>query len=335
MAQLDLTVADNPISETGELIDTVPIEKLQNATLAPFWSLKGLRARWADPLFRKMLRNILLLAWSWSLGEATIPIGCMLFIGTIWSVLLPLAIDRFGYRPPLYIGALMGMTGAAFCMVAAWYKLYWLLVVGASFLGGQVPCTLYYRLLALQFSTQEFAPKAIAMVIAGGCLSSVLGPEIAKHTVNALPKPYSGAYLTTLCECTLLLLTMTMIQFQDIKKKDYAVVSTSPSEMASGSNSKTNRSVFAIASQRIFLIAALGGFVSWSAMAVQMSATPLAMTGAGHSFAQATTAVEYHLLGMFVPSFFTGTLCNWFGSRLVMLTGFLVQLTGALLFQRG
>ncbi|CAF1580278.1 unnamed protein product [Rotaria sp. Silwood1] len=357
MAQLDLTVADNPISETGELIDTVPIEKFQNATLAPFWSLKGLRARWADPLFRKMLRNILLLAWSWSLGEgaffiqistttlaatsfvnwhlATIPIGCMLFIGTIWSVLLPLAIDRFGYRPPLYIGALMGMTGAAFCMVAAWYKLYWLLVVGASFLGGQVPCTLYYRLLALQFSTQEFAPKAIAMVIAGGCLSSVLGPEIAKHTVNALPKPYSGAYLTTLCECTLLLLTMTMIQFQDIKKKDYAVVSTSPSEMASGSNSKTNRSVFAIASQRIFLIAALGGFVSWSAMAVQMSATPLAMTGAGHSFAQATTAVEYHLLGMFVPSFFTGTLCNWFGSRLVMLTGFLVQLTGALLFQRG
>ena len=70
-------------------------------------------------------------------------------------------------------------------------------------------------------------------------------------------------------------------------------------------------------------------------MAIQMSATPLAMTVAGYKFVQVTTAVEYHLLGMFIPSFFTGTLCNWFGSRLVMLTGFLIQLTGTLLFQRG
>lgn len=144
-----------------------------------------------------MLWNILLLAWSWSLGEgaffiqistttlaatsfanwhlATIPIGCMLLVGTIWSIFLPRAIARFGYRPPLYFGALMGMTGAAICIVATWYRLYWLLVIGAGVLGGQVPCTLYYRLVALQFSTAEFAPKAIAMVVAGGCLSSVIG----------------------------------------------------------------------------------------------------------------------------------------------------------------
>ena len=124
---------------------------------------------------------------------------------------------------------------------------------------------------------------------------------------------------------------MTIIQFPDIKKADYTLVPTSASKKVSHSG----RSIIAIASQRTFLIAALGGFVSWSAMAVQMSATPLAMTGVGYSFAQATTAVEYHLLGMFVPSFFTGTLCDWFGNRLVMLIGFVTQLTGALLFQLG
>ncbi|CAF1101945.1 unnamed protein product [Didymodactylos carnosus] len=128
---------------------------------------------------------------------------------------------------------------------------------------------------------------------------------------------------------------MTIIQFPNIKKADYTPVSTSLSKTTGSSSSKSGRSIFVIARQRTFLIAALGGFVSWSAMAIQMSATPLAMTGAGHSFAQATTAVEYHLLGMFVPSFFTGTLCNWFGSRLVMLIGLLTQLTGTLLFQRG
>lgn len=183
--------------EEAEKVDVVEPNSSHEVKLPPFWSIRGLRARWADPQFRKMLWNILLLAWSWSLGEgaffiqistttlaatnfanwhlATIPIGSMLLVGTIWSVFLPRAIARFGYRPPLYFGALMGMTGAGLCMIATWYKLFWLLTVGAGFLGGQVPCTLYYRLVALHFSTTEFAPKAIAMVVAGGCLSSVIG----------------------------------------------------------------------------------------------------------------------------------------------------------------
>ncbi|CAF5148768.1 unnamed protein product, partial [Rotaria magnacalcarata] len=106
---------------------------------------------------------------------ATIPIGVMLLIGTVSSIFLPHAIARFGYRRPFYFGALMGAIGAGLSIVAAWYKLYWLLIVSSGFLGGQLPCTLYYRLVALQFSTQEFAPKAMAMVIAGGCFSSLLG----------------------------------------------------------------------------------------------------------------------------------------------------------------
>lgn len=161
------------------------------------WSLRGFRTRWADPKFRKMLWNILLLAWAWCLGQAvfsiqisvttvaatsfanwhlaTIPIGSLFFIGTIWSIFLPRAIARFGYRRSFYFGALMGMIGAALCIVATWYKRYWLLVVAAAFIGGQVPCTLYYRLVALQFSTPEFAQKSIALVTAGGCLSALMG----------------------------------------------------------------------------------------------------------------------------------------------------------------
>jgi MFS family permease len=104
---------------------------------------------------------------------------------------------------------------------------------------------------------------------------------------------------------------------------------------ADSNHSQTGRSICAIASQRTFLMAALCGFVSWSAMAIQMSAAPLAMARARHSFAQVVSAVEYHLLGMFAPSVFTGTLCNWFGSRLVMLTGLLTELAGTLLFQLG
>ena len=98
---------------------------------------------------------------------------------------------------------------------------------------------------------------------------------------------------------------------------------------------KNARSIFVISRQRTFLVAALGAFVAWSSMATQMSATPLAMTAAGHKFAQITSAVQYHLLGMFAPSLFSGTLCQWFGGRLVMLAGFLIQLTGTLLFQLG
>ncbi|CAF1430148.1 unnamed protein product [Rotaria sordida] len=356
MADLNPALEEHRTTTNGESLDIAKQKNQSEDQPPPFWSISGLRTRWADAQFRKMLWNIFLLSWSWSLGEgvffiqistttlaatnfanwylATIPIGFMLLVGTIWSVFLPRVVARIGYRPPLYLGALMGMTGAGICIVATWYRLYWLLVIGAGFLGGQVPCTLYYRLVALQFSTPQFASKAIAMVVAGGCLSAVIGPEIAKYTVNALSKPFSGAYLTTLCECTLLLFTMTMIQFTEIKNADYRPVSTSSTRTANGIN-KNGRSIYVIATQRTFLVAALGGFVSWSAMAIQMSATPLAMTAAGYDFVQVTTAVEYHLLGMFVPSFISGNLCSWFGSRLIMLTGVIIQLTGTLLFQRG
>ncbi|CAF1143666.1 unnamed protein product [Rotaria sordida] len=180
--------------------ESVGIAQQQNRTVIQppsFWSLNGLRVRWADPLFRKMLRNVFLLACSWSLGQAinyiqistttlaatrftnkhlaTIPIGLMLLVGTILSIFLPRAIARFGYRRPFYLGTLMAFIGSGLSIVATWYELYWLLIVSTGFVGGQVPCTLYYRLVALQFSTQEFAPKAIAMVIAGGCFSSILG----------------------------------------------------------------------------------------------------------------------------------------------------------------
>ena len=181
----------------AETIDIHQSINVNNIETAPIWSFNGFRARWSTPQFRKMLKNIFLLALSWSLGEgvffiqistttlaatsfadwqlATIPIGLMLFVGTIWSIFLPRAITYFGYRPPLYFGALMGMAGAGLCILATWHRLYWLLTLGAGLLGGQIPCTLYYRLIALQFSTQEFASTAIALVIAGGCMSSVIG----------------------------------------------------------------------------------------------------------------------------------------------------------------
>lgn len=128
---------------------------------------------------------------------------------------------------------------------------------------------------------------------------------------------------------------MTIIQYPDMRKADYALVSTSVSKSACDNNKKNGRSLRTIASQRTFIISVLGSFVSWSAMVIQMSATPLAMNAVGHNFARTTTAIECHLLGMFTPSFFTGTLCKWFGNRIVMITGFLTQLIGALLFQRG
>ncbi|CAF1489895.1 unnamed protein product, partial [Rotaria sordida] len=327
----DLIVSvESPTAQNGASVNIAQQQDPNDVQLPSFWSLYGLRVRWTNPLFRKMLWNIFLLACSWSLGQAvffiqistttlaatsfanrhlaTIPIGFMLLIGTVLSVFLPRAVARFGYRPPFYLGALMGMIGAGCCMAAAWHKFYWLLIVGTGFLGGQVPCTLYYRLAALQFSTQEFSSKAIAIVIAGGCLSALLGPEIAKHTVNALSKPYSGAYLTTLCECAMLMFILTIIQFPSPRKTHNTHITSSLSTITGDNISINGRSIFVIAGQRTFLIAALGGFVSWSAMAIQMAAAPLAMTGSGYNFVQVTTAVECHLLGMYAPSFFTGSL---------------------------
>ncbi|CAF1256255.1 unnamed protein product [Rotaria magnacalcarata] len=335
-----LAKIDIPRHDESVYIEQQQQQNPTDVQLPSFWSLNGLHARWTDPLFRKMLWNVFLLSCSWSLGQAinyiqvstttvaaksftnsnlaTIPIGVMLLIGTVSSIFLPRAIARFGYRRPFYFGALMGAIGAGLSIVAVWYKLYWLLIVSSGFLGGQLPCTLYYRLVALQFSTPEFAPKAMAMVIAGGCFSSLLGPEIATHTVNMLSKPYSGAYIATLGEFFLLLFLMTIIQFPDMNTKCAALIPSSSSTTRNSNSGVDGRSIFVIAGQRTFLVAIFIGFVSWSSMSIQMSATPLAMTGFGYSFRQVITAIECHLLGI----------------RLLMVAGLVTQLIGALLLQR-
>lgn len=123
---------------------------------------------------------------------------------------------------------------------------------------------------------------------------------------------------------------MTIIQFPNIRQTDYNLVSIEPSHKP-----VQVRSLVQIASQRTFFMAALGGFVSWSAMALQMSAIPLAMQRINFTFTEATTAIEFHLLGMFAPSFFTGYFCDYFGSRTVTLIGFIIQLVGIRVFQLG
>ncbi|CAF5118142.1 unnamed protein product, partial [Rotaria sp. Silwood1] len=117
------------------------------------------------------------------------------------------------------------------------------------------------------------------MVTAGGCLSAFIGPEIAKLMINVLPKQYSGAYLAALGECAALLFTMRIIQFPNVKKKHNAIESTSLPTTMDRNLRSSGRSIFTIVSQRTFVIAALGGFVSWSAMGIQMSAAALAMIG--------------------------------------------------------
>lgn len=159
-------------------------------------------------------------------------------------------------------------------------------------------------------------------------------PEVATHAVNMLPKPYSGAYIATLGEFLLLLILITTIQFPSVNKEYAAKVPSSSSMTINSDSGLGSRSILIIVGQRTFLVAAFVGFVSWSSMSIQMSATPLAMTSAGYSFRQVITALECHLLGMFVPSFFSATLCSWCGSRLLMLAGLLIQLIGALVFQR-
>ena len=137
--------------------------------------------------------------------------------------------------------------------------------------------------------------------------------------VNALPKAYSSSYVIALCECLILLLIITLIQFP----KDDQV------------STENTRSLFLIARQRTFVVSCFVGFVCWSSMAIQMSSAPLAMTGAKHNFNQVILAVQCHLLGMFGPSFLTGSLCNYFGCRLVMFIGLLIELSGTLVFQCG
>jgi MFS family permease len=242
---------------------------------------------------------------------ATAPVTGWVVGAAATTFFASLLMKRIGRRAGFTFGACIGIVGALICVVALSVANFWLFCLGATVFGVYNAFGQYYRFAAADVATHDFKARAISYVLAGGLVGGIIGPSLSRFTVDLLPTTYLAAYLTLI---GFLVLVIVVLRFLEIP----------PPTAAEAKDS--GRPLVEIAAQPAFVVAVLSAAFSYGVMNLLMTATPLAMGVCGHPYAAAATVISSHVVGMFLPSFVTGSLIRRFGVLNMMLLGVVVNL---------
>ncbi|WP_342642405.1 MFS transporter [Rhodoligotrophos ferricapiens] len=245
---------------------------------------------------------------------ATVPVSAFV-VGTATSTVpASLLMGRVGRRSGFLIGALIGMLGAFFAAFAIYQRSFALFCLATLISGSYQAFGQYYRFAAADTASPSFRPRAIAWVMIGGIISAFIGPFVVMGTRDLLaPVTFAGCYLAS---AMLAILAMGVLAFLDIPL------------VRQGSHGGNARPLPEILKQPRLIVAIIAGMMSFGMMNFVMTSTPLAMVGCGFSFDAAAWVIQWHVLAMYVPSFFTGRLISRFGAPLIVAAG-MVLLAGA------
>ena len=246
------------------------------------------------------------LALAPSVWMATLPITAYVAGSAIFAPLVASHQRAWGRLRAFQLGLCVAMASTALCAWAALHHQFWLLVAGAVLAGYYNANAGLYRFAATEIVAPEFKERAISWVLAGGIVGAVAGPNLATLTRNALPAEFAGAYAALAVVALCSLATISWIRFPPL---------VLPTAAAPG------RPLREIAAQPVFIVAVLACALGYGVMNLLMAATPIAMAMCSHPFADTALVLEWHVLGMFVPSFFTGSLIKRFGAIRVMTAG--------------
>lgn len=215
-----------------------------------------------------------------------------------------------GRRRGFISGSVLAMIGACICAVAIMAKSFWGLCLGTFFIGCYNATGGFYRFAAADAVTGENKARAISLVLAGGIVGGLIGPESSKLSKDWLSVTYAGTYLS------LVAFAIVAIAFQSRLKLP---------PIAAETHDKPARPLAVIARQPKFIVALLAAALGYGVMNLLMVATPLAMSFCGHPFKEGVFVLEWHVVGMFLPSFFTGDLIKRFTAIRVIIAGTLLN----------
>jgi MFS family permease len=238
---------------------------------------------------------------------ATLPVAGYVVGGALSTVLVARLQARWGRKRSFQAGLVVAATSAALCAYAVGTRSFWLLVGTTVVAGFYSANASLYRFAGPELAAPTFKEKAISLVLAGGIIGAFAGPNLASATRTLLPVEFAGAYLALVAVALLSLVAMSFIRF--------------PAHVARAPGSASGRPLREIARQPVFIVAALASALGYGVMNLLMAATPIAMQQCQHPFDSAALVLEWHVLGMFVPSFFTGHLIKRFGVLPIMGVG--------------
>lgn len=238
---------------------------------------------------------------------ATLPVSAMVLGTAIGTLPAGLIMRRFGRRVGFAGAALFACAGALLAAYAVLANLFWLFSIACAASGFSGAFAQQYRFAAADTASDAFKPKAISWVMAGGVLAGVVGPQTVILTKEAFPPfLFAGTYVA---QAGLALAAFCLVMFLKIPR---------PAPVSQTGGGRPMREIMA---QPRFIVAAACGITSYALMSLVMTATPLAMIGCGFDANDAALGIQWHVLAMFGPSFFTGNLIARFGKERIVATG--------------
>lgn len=238
---------------------------------------------------------------------ATLPVMGYVVGGAFSTSIVAKSQNHFGRKVSFQLGLLVAMLSALLCAYAAVSKNFWLLVAGTFIAGYYSANGQLYRFAAAELTDVKQRDKAVSWVLAGGILGAVIGPNLASWTRDLFDTAFLGAYLTLSIAGFIGILVMQCIHF--------------PKEFKTEHSLRDGRPLKVILQQPVFIVAIIGAALGYGVMNLLMAATPLAMQICGLPFSDTALVLEWHVIGMFAPGFFTGSLIQRFGTLKVMGTG--------------
>ena len=237
---------------------------------------------------------------------ATLPVTCWVAGGALATMPASLHMKRVGRQLGLTTGMFWAVAGALICATAIALQSFWLLCTGTLIWGVYNAYGQYYRFAAADAAPADFRATAISLVLAGGLVGGIVGPTLSRFTIDLAERKFLGAYLTLILFA---LVSVALLRFIRIPPPSAA------------ERAATGRPLREIAAQPKFIVAVLSAAVGYGVMNFLMTSTPIAMQACGHPFSSAAFVISSHIIGMFGPSIFTGSLIRRFGVLPVMLTG--------------
>ena len=213
---------------------------------------------------------------------------------------------RLGRSRAFQLGLAVALGSALLCAYAASTRQFWLLCAATLLAGYYNANATLYRFASAELAAPSAREKAVSLVMAGGLLGAVIGPNLAARTRNLADAPFVGAYLALAVTALLAMLLLAFIRFPPVPPK---------------SATRGGRTLGELFRVPAFLVVAAAGALGYGVMNLLMAATPLAMQFCGLSLESSASVIQWHILGMFLPAFVAGPLVDRLGSRRVALLG--------------
>lgn len=237
---------------------------------------------------------------------ATLPVTTQIIGSALTALPASNLMQRIGRRAGFQLGTLLGFLGGAIATYGIFMRSMTLLCLGTFVLGIYGAFGQFYRFAAADAAPADFKAKAISLVVAGGLVGGLIGPALSKWTRTLHEVEFLASYASLMVFCVLTLLLISALAIP----KPQGAASDAPA-----------RTLGAVARQPVFIVATMSSALGYGVMNFLMTATPLAMGVCGHPYSDAANVISAHVIAMFAPSFFTGSLIQRFTAEKVILAG--------------